>query len=233
MKLFIIHGWAYSTAKWQTALDLLAKSGVEPVMLNVPGLTSPSDQVWNIDSYVEWLNEQLKHTKNPVVLGHSNGGRIALNYCLKYPTKIKHLLLLDSAGIANTSKLVSFKLNILKTLAKLLKPTKFIPGFNKLIHRLIGASDYQQAPANMKQTLRNMIESDKNLELSKITTPVSLIWGHQDGQTPLNDAYKLSRLLPGAKSVEVIDDARHAPYDTHPQELVERLIKIIDTEKLR
>jgi pimeloyl-ACP methyl ester carboxylesterase len=34
-----------------------------------------------------------------VLLGHSNGGRIALAFAEKYPDKVKQLVLIDSAGI--------------------------------------------------------------------------------------------------------------------------------------
>src|SRR5690349_17232860 len=98
-KVFIVHGWTYSLDKWTEICGLLRNMGIEPIQLRVPGLTEPSDKAWDIDGYVEWLNDKLKDEKNPVVIGHSNGGRISLAFVQKYPNKLGKLILIDSAGI--------------------------------------------------------------------------------------------------------------------------------------
>ena len=53
-KIFILHGWTYSTEKWNPLIDLIKKNGFEVEMLNVPGLTEKIDKPWNINDYVEW-----------------------------------------------------------------------------------------------------------------------------------------------------------------------------------
>src|SRR3989338_4234164 len=99
-KIIILHGWAYSTDKWRPFIEELKKSGVKSKMIKIPGLTSPLDQVWNLDDYVEWLKKNLSKEKGKVILlGHSNGGRIALAFSAKYPEKVGKLILIDSAGI--------------------------------------------------------------------------------------------------------------------------------------
>src|SRR5205085_6528900 len=90
-KVFIIHGWTYSLEKWTELCELLREQGIEPIQLKVPGLAEPSDKVWNIDGYITWLGDQLKGEVKPTIIGHSNGGRIALSYIQKYPGKIGRL----------------------------------------------------------------------------------------------------------------------------------------------
>ena len=100
--LYIIHGWTYTVKPWQKTIALLEKAGVKVKMLNVPGLTAPSNKIWTIQDYVAWADKNLP--EDAVALGHSNGGRILLNLCSKNPTKLSRLILLDSAGVYEPSR---------------------------------------------------------------------------------------------------------------------------------
>lgn len=226
-KLFIIHGWTYSLDKWSVIVDLLEKEGFTPVQLRVPGLTAPSKKVWDIDSYVAWLSECLSGEEHPVVIGHSNGGRIALSFAQKYPNRLSRLILIDSAGIPNDHYLTAkLKLKTLRTISRFGQPVKKVPGVRKVFYKLIGAHDYEQAPPNMKKTMQNMLEADKLIHLKHIKTPVTLIWGRNDSQTSLRDGRLMQRKIKGAK-LFVIDGARHAPMATHPQKVSQLIVKVL------
>ena len=222
-KLFIIHGWSYNLDKWQNIVPILKKDNFEPVLLKVPGLTTPSKKVWDIDGYIDWLDEQLKGEDKPVVIGHSNGGRIALAYLQKHPGRFKQLILIDSAGLAHDTFVANTKLNTLRVLSKLGKPLAKIPIVKKGVYKVIGAQDYNQAPPNMRQTMQNMLNADNTIKLATITMPTTIIWGENDTITPLQDGRTMSALLKGSE-MHVVEGARHAPQDTHPQHVAE-LIK--------
>lgn len=224
-KLFIIHGWTYSIKPWTKTVELLSASGIEVVQLRVPGLTSPSLDVWTIDGYVTWLENELKGEKNPIVLGHSNGGRIAMHYLEKHPGAFKQLILLASAGVEVDSEKLSSKRKILRLASKGLSPLKHIPGAKKVVYRLLG-SDYNAAPPNMKKTLANMLASDRTFDPSFITIPTNILWGKADRTTPLKMGEKLHRLIKPS-TLEVHDTWAHAPYITHPDELATSLQQII------
>ena len=228
IKLYIVHGWSYGLNKWQPTIDLLTKRGIKFKFLKVPGLTKPSKKVWSIEDYIVWLNKELKATTQPVILGHSNGGRLLLNYCLRHPDKIRHLILLNSAGVLPTTRQRARNC-IFRFLSKALKPLKRIRCAKRLVYRVLGARDYNRAPANMKLTLNNMLESDKNLvkRLKRIQTPVSFIWGDKDKVTPLRHAYFLQSQLPNIKSFEVLEGAQHLPYATHPQILTQAILRVL------
>jgi len=100
--LYIIHGWTYTTEPWTKTIAFLKEAGVKVEMLNVPGLTTNSKKVWTIEGYAAWANQNIPD--GAVALGHSNGGRILLNLLSEKPEKLKHLILLDSAGIYEDSK---------------------------------------------------------------------------------------------------------------------------------
>lgn len=224
-KLYIVHGWAYSVEPWAATLEKLKSAGIEPIMLNVPGLTENSSKSWDIDGYVSWLGDKLKGEDKVTILGHSNGGRIIMNYAVKFPGKIDRIILLNSAGIYEESK--NTKRKVLKVLAKLFKPLKYIPGVRKIAYRLIGASDYDRAPKNMKVTLQNMIDSDRDLRSEKIEAKVSLLWGSADKSTPVSQANKLHTLIKGS-SLRIVEGWGHAPYKSHSKQLADEIIKIVE-----
>lgn len=222
-KIWIIHGWTYSIEPWTSVVSILRTKGVEVEQLRVPGLTTESNAVWDIHWYVSWLDKQLEGVERPIVLGHSNGGRIALNYLKKHPGRFEKLVLLNAAGINVNDEKVSLKRRVFRLGAKVLKPLKYIPIVRKVVYRLIGGSDYDNAPANMKQTLHNMLESDKQLDLTDIQTPTTVLWGLEDRVTPIVQGRKMARELPNARLREFAGWA-HAPYITHPNELAAAIL---------
>ena len=222
-KVYVVHGWTYNLDKWTEFNKLLKDHGVDVVMLKVPGLTAPSNLSYTMDDYVAWLADELKNIKDPVVIGHSNGGRIVLSFIQKYPTKIRQLILIDSAGIANNGGRSRVRLKILKAVAKIGKVFSFIPGLKPLFYKAIGAQDYLNAPENMKITLRNMLAADKLIDLANIKVPTLLIWGRDDQLTPLSGGQELHKGIIGSE-LRVIDGARHAPNATHPEEVAKIIL---------
>lgn len=214
--LYIIHGWTYTTAPWAKTIALLEKKGMKIEMLHVPGLTSPSKKVWTIDEYVKWADRNIPN--GAIALGHSNGGRILLNLCSQKPEKLKQLILLDAAGVYE----ISNKRDIFRTLSKRLAFLKNIPGLTRIWHKITGATDYAKAPANMKQTLSNMLESDRSLDLSKVLTPTSILWGEADTVTPPRQAEIMHQRIVNS-TLEIFPDWTHAPYLSHPVELAKAI----------
>ena len=187
--LYIVHGWTYTVEPWKRTLELLEDEDLNVKMLHVPGLTEPSKKEFTIEDYAKWADNNIPD--GAIALGHSNGGRILLNLCAKKPDKLKYLILLDSAGIYEPS----IKKKIVGKLAKIGKPLKKIPLIDKIFHRITGSTDYSKAPENMKKTLANMLESDKQLDLSKVTTRAFILWGKKDTTTPPRQATKNVRRL--------------------------------------
>ena len=222
--LYIIHGWAYSVEPWEKTLEILKNDGYTIKMLNVPGLTEPSKKVFTIEDYVSWADKNIPD--GAVALGHSNGGRILLNLSSKRAAKLRHLILLDSAGVYEESK----KRDLLKKVSKLGAPLKKIPLLEKVFHKLIGASDYDRAPENMKKTLSNMLESDKNLDFSKILTQTSILWGENDTVTPPRQGRLLNERLKNS-TLKFYKNWTHAPYISDPKGLAHAIEKVMESIK--
>lgn len=219
-KLYIIHGWTYTVAPWETTIQILKRQGISVEMLHVPGLTAPSNKVWTIDEYVRWADQNIPD--GAIALGHSNGGRILLNLSSKKPEKLKHLILLDAAGIYEEST----KRNVAKKISKALSPLKKIKPLRKVYHKLLGASDYDHAPENMKKTLANMLDSDKTLDFTPITTPTTILWGKLDNVTPPHQADEMHRRLKNS-TLRLYQNWNHAPYISDPEGLAKAIYRVL------
>lgn len=218
--LYIIHGWTYTVEPWRKTIELLRDNGISIKMLRVPGLTEKSDKVFTIEDYAKWADENIPD--GAVALGHSNGGRILLNLCASKPDKLKYLILLDSAGIYEPT----LKKQLVERVAKLGKPLKNIPLVDKVFHKVTGATDYSRAPANMKKTLTNMLESDKNLNFSNVETKTFILWGKKDTTTPPRQGTAMYEKLPNAE-LKFYANWTHAPYISDPEGLARALTTLI------
>ena len=218
--LYIVHGWTYTVEPWKNTLKLLRENGINVKMLCVPGLTEPSNKTFTIEDYMDWADREIPD--GAVALGHSNGGRILLNLCARKPEKLKYLILLDAAGIYEPSR----KKQLVEKVAKIGNPLKKVPLFDKAFHRFTGTTDYSRAPENMKATLVNMLNSDKDLDFKKITTKTYILWGKKDTTTPPRQATKMYENLPNAE-LKFYANWTHAPYISSPEELARALTTII------
>lgn len=224
--IYLLHGWTYSLDKWQPFIELLKKEKLHPIQLQIPGLTAPLSQPWTIDNYVDWLKKETISEKNKLILiGHSNGGRIALNFTIKYPQKIHHLILIDSGGIYDNNFLIKFKRLFFKTISNIGKKITDSKFLRQLLYKLIGESDYQSASPIMRQTMINLLKSDATLNLSQVNVPVTIIWGRNDTITPLSHAYNLHKLITQSQ-LHIIENAHHAPFFTNPEEVTRIIINI-------
>lgn len=225
-KIYIVHGWGYTLNKWEQFTEELKKRGFKPILLQVPGLTRQSYRVWTLDNYVEWLKKEIKNEKKIVLVGHSNGGRISLALSLQYPEKVWHLILIDSAGIYHNSLLLQAKRLLFKNLAKVGKKFTSSLRLKDLLYKIARTEDYKNATPHMQQTLIHLLESDKDLKINQIAVPTTLIWGKNDKVTSLSDGKLMNKLIKNSK-LFIIENARHSPQFTHPEETANIILRAL------
>lgn len=219
-KLYIIHGWTYKPEPWKEVIaELKQKHKIDAELLRVPGLGTKSDEIYTIDDYAKWAAKQIP--KGSIALGHSNGGRILLNMlCQNGSDYLKGLILLDSAGIYEPS----LKNELMRKMSKafaLLKKSKLA---RKIVHKVLGVHDYNDAPENMKKTMTNMLDSDKTLDISGIKTKTMIIWGTNDRMTPLRQGQKMHELLKNSQ-LTIKDGWRHSHYLQNVSETADEIAK--------
>lgn len=224
-KILALHGWSTSTQKWGPFIEESVKRNINIKILPIPGLTKKVKKVWDLMDYVDWLATKIK-TKKVILLGHSNGGRIALAFALKHPEKVRKLILIDSAGIYHNEIYLKAKRVLFKNLAKLGKQITSSEKLRNLLYKIIGESDYRNADPIQKQIMLNLISYDLTKFLKRIKTPTLIIWGKQDRITPLSDGKLMNKLINDSK-LEVIKNAKHSPQFTNPEEVAKIIYEYI------
>ena len=218
-KIIILHGWTDNLDKWQPFVDNLKAKGFSADLLKIPGLTESLKEVWKIEDYVKWLKNITDKEKEKIILiGHSNGGRIALSFTNLYPEKVEKLILLDSAGIYHNELQHRIKIFAFKTLAKIGKKISSSKTLEDLLYKFAREGDYRKSNPIMKQTMINLLNSNKDLNIFRISVPTLIIWGKEDKITPLSDGKLMNELIKNSK-LEVISGAKHSPMFTHTQEV--------------
>ncbi|OGH23658.1 MAG: hypothetical protein A2629_03115 [Candidatus Levybacteria bacterium RIFCSPHIGHO2_01_FULL_41_15] len=216
--IYILHGWTYSLEKWSPFIAHLKQSKLNPVLLKIPGLTKKIENPWTLEDYVDWLFNIVKNETGSInLIGHSNGGRIAMAFALKYQDKISKLVLIDSAGVFHDKLPLKVKRVVFKAIAKTGRKFLSSKTAKNLLYFLARETDYKDASENMKKTMINLMEADKTLEIEKILASTIIIWGRKDSITPLSDAKILNQKIINSK-LYIINNARHSPQFTNPEE---------------
>ncbi|MGI9027329.1 MAG: alpha/beta fold hydrolase [Candidatus Saccharimonadales bacterium] len=212
--ILFLHGWADNSQSFlQLAQEIVAKDKTyTAVLLDLPGFgsTQAPAQAWDLPDYAHFVAKFLEKAKlQPVViLGHSNGGAIAINGIANGVLQTEKLILIGSAGIRNTS----LKKTALRALAKPAKlalraaPASTQKRVKQKLYSAIG-SDYLVA-AHMQDTFKHIVAYDVRQEATRITIPVCLIYGADDTATPPEYGKILANNIPGSK-LEFIPLAGH------------------------
>ena len=195
--LVFLHGWGQNIEMMKPVGDKLKNNRI--IIIDLPGFgDSPEpNTIWSMYDYADMVHELLDSldVSNPILLGHSFGGKISLIYASKYKTN--KLVLFGSPFKQNIKKL--------STKTKVLKSLKKVPGLNKLegfAKKHIGSRDYKQASPFMRKILVDHVNLDITEEVKKIKCNTLIIWGTLDEEVPIEDAYELEKLISDAAVIE-------------------------------
>lgn len=156
--------------------------------------------------------------ENPILIGHSFGGRIITTLLGYYHYSFSNIILMNSAGIKPKrtlySKMHNFFYKALKKL-KIVFPKKYRKKYLKYLFQRFASSDYQALPPNMMQTFKNVVNEDLKPYLKEIKSKTLLIWGNKDSATPLKDGNTMNKLISDSEIV-VLDGCSHFTYLEKP-----------------
>ncbi len=219
--LVIIHGGGEGARAWRKNLEELSPNytiyapdlpgfgGSQPLPGDyfIPELTD------FIDDFSRELGLESFH-----LVGHSLGGGIALNYALKFPHRIRKLVLVSSMCLGREIALwVRFfsswvlcrafggialaTLRFIKWLAKSL----YAPG--EFVEPICQASVY------LGSSIATLTEQTVVLlnRLSEVMVPTLVVWGAKDPVLPVRHAYAAAHLIPDCQ-VRVFADSGHSVY---------------------
>lgn len=213
--VILLHGWLTDLESMRPlTTNLVKKFKVYLVDVVGFGKSDLPEEPLNSKDFAEFLQEFMEKLKieNPVLIGHSNGGRIIINAVGRKMVKAKKIVLIDSAGLkSHHSASYYIKIGIFKVgklFLNLLPNTKGIKEFKNRLRNSVGSSDYKASPVVLKDTMNIILKEDVKDLLPNIDVPTLLIWGSLDTATPINDAKIMEKLIPDCGLVEY-------PYGTH------------------
>lgn len=202
----LLHGWGQNIQMMEPIGNNLINKRVVIIDLPGHGKSEEPKEAWTVYDYASCIHTLLTNLKidEPILIGHSFGGKISLVYASKYKTK-------KVIGLACPFKKQIVKLSF-KT--KALKFAKKIPVLNKLegfAKKHIGSTDYKNASEMMRKIMVLTVNTDITEDVKKIKCPTLLIWGTNDLQVSIDDAYELEKLIKDC-GVVVYDGCTHYAY---------------------
>ena len=205
--IVLLHGWGQNIEMMKPVGDPSSqKFNITIVDLPGYGKSSEPKEVWTVYDYADAIKQLLDslNIDNPIMIGHSFGGKISLVYASKYKTK--KLVLFGSPYCPEVTKL-SMKTKMLKTLKK-------VPGLNKLENfakKHIGSTDYKNASVMMREILVKTVNLDITEDVKKIKCSTLIVWGTLDDAVPIERAYELEKLISDS-GVVVYEGCTHYAY---------------------
>ncbi len=186
----LLHGWGQNIEMMKPVGDRLTDNDVIIIDLPGHGKSDEPKEVWELKDFVSMIHELLSslNIQNPILIGHSFGGKISLLYASTY--SVKKLILFGSP--------FKVKKNPQSLKVRTLKKLKTLPGLNKLAETMknhMGSTDYRNASPMMRDILVKHVNTDITENVKKINCPTIIIWGTNDAAVPIEDAYELETLI--------------------------------------
>lgn len=230
--LVLLHGWGCDWQIWSPVISQLSEK-FQLVIPDLPGFGKSEilDSAWTSNEYVQWLSDFVQETvrkKEFMLLGHSFGGRISALYTAHHQTNLlKHLILVDSAGIPSTlSFSQDFTQNLMRVIPTFIKESLSTEQKVKFLTKFGISTDHLLSNQQQKKILQNTVREDIRPQLEKIKVPTTIIWGGKDQETPIQNAHEFNNLIPKSK-LEIFPDADHFPFIQDPNRFCSILMNLL------
>lgn len=218
--VILMHGWGCDHTTVRSIAAIL-EPGLHVYNVDLPG-HGKSDEPpfpWGVDEFTMLIEKfcKLKGIVDPVLIGHSFGGRVSLLMASRNP--VSRMVIVDGAGIKPRRSLkYYFKVYSFKTAKKVLP---LILGKNKgqqIIDKWrgkAGSADYRNSSPVMRAVMSRCVNQDLKSVMPSISASTLLIWGENDTATPISDAKYMEKHIPDAGLV-AFPDAGHYSFLDNP-----------------
>ena len=220
--LILLHGLGGDSSNWSANIGPLSQQFrvIVPDQIGFGRSDKPllNYRVATLVDFLDGFLKQLRIEKATLV-GNSLGGLVSASYALAYPEKVDKLVLVDSAGYAIPKdvdpRIVSaLNASTREDLRKLLPLVFYYEQFRN--EAMVDMFLTRRVTAGDGYTIQRLIESltrgEDLLEgkTAKIKHKTLIIWGREDGLTPLAMGERFKKEIPGAQMI-VFDKCGHVP----------------------
>jgi len=219
--IIILPGWGDTRKTFNYMINFL-QNYFTVYIVDYPGFgNSPfPNKDLTIYDYSNLIYELIKelNLENPILIGHSFGGRIITTLLGYYNYHFSNIILINSAGIKPkrtiSKRLKNLYYKLMQKIGNIL-PKKVKVKWKNYLFNKFASTDYKNLSDNMKTTFKNVINEDLKPYLDKIITRTLLIWGNKDTDTPIKDAYIMNKLIKDSELI-ILKDATHFSYLENP-----------------
>ncbi|MFL6282449.1 MAG: alpha/beta fold hydrolase [Pyrinomonadaceae bacterium] len=235
----LLHGLGGNSSNWAFNISALSAKYrvIAPDQIGFGRSDKPLIN-YRVGTYADFLDKLLDglNVERATLVGNSMGGWIAALYAVKYPKRVERLVLVDAAGFAPPKDLDLSTLSGLNPSTR--EQARYLAGlvfFNPLFKTdaAVDATLAARISAGDGYTIQSLVESIRRNEdmldgkLSAVKQPVLIIWGRDDGLTPLaREGEKFKKEIPSAQFV-VFDQCGHVPQVERAAEFNAAVLKFL------
>ncbi len=176
--VILLHGYKQDSSSL-TILEEKLKAYFNIYNLNYTQFKN--DKVLTLNNYVLEIHNIIKDLNNPILIGHSLGGKVATLYACKY--KVKKIILIAPS----TYRKITLSLKVKVFFNKVLK------GLH--LKKTLGSKEYKVLSSFEKKTFNNIIKNVDIRELKKLHSKTLIIGFNNDDKVKAKDLKRLNKLL--------------------------------------
>jgi pimeloyl-ACP methyl ester carboxylesterase len=243
--IVLVHGLGQDGARdWGQVIPALAENH-EVYALDLPGFgaSDKGNNLYSPDNFSRVIEAVVgrRLSRAFVLIGHSMGAAVSLDYAATYPKRVSRLILVDMVGMLHRSIYAELlgRLGVEQAIGFYPEESSWM---GSLVRRMLARTEpvAQESAmilrtAELRQRFLNgdpnaiagyaLVEHDFSRQLRAIGVPTLLVWGSEDKVAPMRAAQVALATIPGAR-LTVIQGVRHEPMTQVPQ----RFISIVQDE---
>lgn len=201
--IVMLHGWGDNLGTFDAVAALLQDS-YEVIRLDLAGFgkSQPPKDAWDLKEYAQFVSEFLNkiNVEPYAVVGHSNGGAIAIYGVANGLLKPQKLVLLASAGVRLPAKGRKLAWKIVARTGKVATaalPSTVRDSLRQKLYKSAG-SDLLITPG-MEATFKQIVAHDIQGDAAKLACPTIIFNGDKDTATPPEFAVRLHECIKNSK----------------------------------
>jgi pimeloyl-[acyl-carrier protein] methyl ester esterase len=248
LPLVMLHGWAMHSGLWTPLLPrLVERYRLHLVDLPGHGYSDKLEPPLSLTCIVEAVERAVAETSasGPVmVLGWSLGGQIALEWARHHPERIGATVLMSTTPsfVQRPGWPFAMDQTTLRRFGDELR-VAYRPTLKRFVALQVQGSEHardvvaslraqlfargEPSPQALSDSLELLASIDLRRDIATIPQPALVIGGDRDTMTPIAAARWLAGQLPHATLV-AIPGAAHAPFLSHPEDVVAALDAFAD-----
>jgi pimeloyl-ACP methyl ester carboxylesterase len=223
----LLHGWGDSAAGLKVLHEALAKE-YRVVAIDLPGFggTQAPPKPWGLNEYAHFIEHfllKIRGGKTWAIIGHSNGGAIAIRGVGQGWLETERVVLIASAGIRGTYKGRMKTLRMVTKAGKALTmplPKSVKNRLRKTVYTTVG-SDMLVAEG-LQETFKRVVTDDVRTDAARIFVPTLLLYGEKDTATPVWYGERYHELIKDS-TLEIFPGVGHFVHSERPAEVAKAI----------